>query len=81
MVSVLGRYAADRVVIVSKSIADRLFPGQPAVGRSLRWTDSVLKFVGISAFEPRRIVGVVPDYDDTNIIPDPSMTIDQPAGS
>lgn len=69
---------ADRVVMISKSVADRLFPGQQAVGRTLRWTDGVLKFVGISAFEPRRIVGVVPDYDDTNIIPNPSMTIYQP---
>ena len=28
--------------------------------------------------EPRRIVGVVPDFDDENIIPEPAMTIYQP---
>jgi predicted permease len=68
---------ADRVVVISKSVADRLFPGQSAIGRTLRWTDSVLEFVGIS-YDARRIVGVVPDYDDANIIPDPAMTIYQP---
>jgi ABC-type antimicrobial peptide transport system permease subunit len=36
-----------------------------------------MKFIGIS-YEPRRIVGVVPDVDDENIIPSPAMTIYQP---
>ena len=36
-----------------------------------------MKFIGIS-YEPRRIVGVVPDIDDENIIPSPAMTIYQP---
>ena len=36
-----------------------------------------MKFIGISS-EPRRIVGVVPDFDDENIIPAPAMTIYQP---
>ena len=44
----------------------------------MRWTDGVLKFIGIS-YEPRRIVGVVPDFDDENIIPSPAMTVYQPA--
>jgi predicted permease len=68
---------SDRVVVISKSVADRLFPGQEAIGRTMRWTDSVMKFIGIS-YETRRIVGVVPDFDDENIIPNPSMTIYQP---
>jgi ABC-type antimicrobial peptide transport system permease subunit len=41
------------------------------------WTDGVMKFIGIS-YEPRRIVAVVPDFDDENIIPSPAMTIYQP---
>jgi predicted permease len=68
---------ADRVVIISKSIADKLFPGQEAIGRTMRWTDGVMKFIGIG-YDTRRIVGVVPDFDDENIIPNPSMTIYQP---
>ncbi len=72
------RNGSERVVIISQSVARTLFPGQEAVGRSMRWTDGVLKFIGIS-YEPRRIVGVVPDFDDENIIPSPAMTVYQPA--
>ena len=68
---------AERVVIISKSVADQLFPGQPALNRELRWTDGVIKFIGLSG-EPRRIVGIVPDFDDENIIPQPYMAIYQP---
>ncbi len=68
---------SDRVVIVSQSLAQTLFPGQEALNRELRWTDGVTKFIGIS-MEPRRIIGVVPDLDDENIIPSPSMTVYQP---
>ena len=68
---------SERVVIVSQSLAQTLFPGQDALNRNLRWTDGVMKFVGI-AMVPRRIVGVVPDMDDENIIPSPAMMVYQP---
>jgi len=68
---------AERVVIVSESVANSLFPGQDPMNRELSWTDPVMKFIGIS-YEPRRIVGVVPDIDDENIIPSPAMTVYQP---
>src|SRR6202012_352508 len=48
------------------------------VNHTLWWTDGVIKFVGISA-EPRRIIAVVPDFDDENIIPSPAMTIYEPS--
>ena len=67
----------ERVVIISQSLANELYPGQGAVNRTLWWTDGVIKFIGISG-EPRRIVAVVPDFDDENIIPQPAMTIYQP---
>ena len=72
------RNGSERVVIVSQSVAQMLFPGQDAINRELRWTDSVMKFIGIS-YEPRRIIGVVPDFDDENIIPSPAMTVYQPS--
>ena len=72
------RDGAERVVIISKSVAQRLFPGREAVDRHLQWTDGVMKFIGIST-EPRRIIGVVPDVDDENIIPAPAMTVYQPS--
>jgi putative ABC transport system permease protein len=72
------RDGTERVVIISQSLAKTLYPGQDAVNRTLRWTDGVMKFVGIG-YEPRRIIGVVPDFDDENIIPSPAMTIYQPS--
>jgi predicted permease len=72
------RDGSERVVIISQSVAQKLFPGQQALNRNLRWTDGVMKFIGISQ-KPRRIVAVVPDVDDENIIPSPAMTIYQPA--
>jgi predicted permease len=71
------RDGSERVVIISQSLAKQLFPGQDAVNRQLRWTDPVIKFIGISD-APRRIIGVVPDLDDRNIIPTPSLTVYQP---
>jgi len=68
---------SERVVIISQSLANQLYPGQNAVNRTMRWTDGVMKFIGIS-YEPRRIIAVVPDFDDENIIPQPAMTIYQP---
>lgn len=68
---------SERVVIISQSLAQMLYPGQNALNRKIWWTDSVMKFIGISP-EPRRIIAVVPDFDDENIIPSPAMTIYQP---
>jgi predicted permease len=68
---------SERVVIISRSLANELYPGQDAVNHHMWWTDGVIKFIGISP-EPRRIIAVVPDIDDENIIPSPQMTIYQP---
>ena len=68
---------SEGVVIITQSLAKMLYPGQDAVNRKLWWTDGVMKFVGIST-EPRRIIAVVPDFDDENIIPSPAMTIYEP---
>jgi predicted permease len=71
------RSDAEKVVIISESIAKGLFPGRDALNRRMFWTDPILKFVGVSS-EPRRIVGVVPDIDDEHIVPGPTMTVYQP---
>jgi predicted permease len=68
---------AERVVIVSASLAEQLFPGRDIVNRQLNWTDGVMKFIGVSG-DPRRIVGVVADVDDEHIAPVPAMTVYQP---
>ena len=73
------RRDSERVVIVSQSLAQRMFPNQEAVNRSIIWTDPVLKFINMSP-EPRRVVGVVADVDDENVVPGPAMTIFHPLG-
>jgi len=47
------RRDAAPVVIISQSVAQRMFPGQDAVNRHVMWTDPVMKFVDIST-APRR---------------------------
>jgi putative ABC transport system permease protein len=71
------RGEAEFVVVVSKSVADRLFPGQDALNRHIMWTDPLIKYADISP-KPRRIVGVLADIDDANIIPQPNLTIYTP---
>jgi predicted permease len=71
------RRGSERVVIISQSLAQRMFPTQEAVNRRLLWTDPVIKFIDVSG-EPRRIVGVVEDVDDENIVPGPAMTVYHP---
>jgi ABC-type antimicrobial peptide transport system permease subunit len=69
------RAGSELVVIVSESIAQRLFPNQDAVNRRLRWADSGPAFCRPV---PCRIVGVVADVDDESVIPGPAMTIYHP---
>jgi putative ABC transport system permease protein len=71
------RRESERVVIVSQSIAQRLFPNQEALNRHVMWTDPVMQFINVSP-ERRRIVGVSADVDDENIVPGPAMTIYHP---
>jgi len=71
------RMGGEAVAIVTKSIAQKLFPGQDAINRHVMWTDPLIKYGGISP-EPRRIVGIIADIDDANIIPQPNMTIYTP---
>jgi putative ABC transport system permease protein len=71
------RRGGERVVIVSQSLAQRMFPSMDVVNRRVMWTDPVTKFIGVST-EPRRIVGIVPDVDDEHIVPGATMTIYQP---
>ncbi|MGO9305823.1 MAG: ABC transporter permease [Candidatus Korobacteraceae bacterium] len=71
----------EPVVIVSATLAQRMFPGQDAVGRHVYWTDPVLEFIPASEAEksriksPHRIIGVVADVDDDHIVPVPTSTV------
>ena len=72
-----SRATASKVVIISESLARRMFPSMDAVNRRLMWTDPVTKFIGVST-GPRRIVGVAADMDDENLVPEPAMTVYHP---
>jgi putative ABC transport system permease protein len=67
----------ERVVIVSQSVAQRMFPNGDAVNHHFMWTDPVMKFIDVST-APRRIVGVVADLDDENVVPGAAMNIYHP---
>jgi len=71
------RHDGEKVVIVSQSLAQRMFPNMDAVNRRVMWTDPVTKFIGVSN-GPRRIVGIVPDVDDEHLVATPQMTIYHP---
>jgi putative ABC transport system permease protein len=73
------RRAGEPVVIVSQSVAQRMFPGENAVNRHIMWTDPVMDFIYVSK-APRRIVGIAADVDDEHVIPGASLTIYHPFG-
>ncbi len=67
----------EHVVIVSQSLAQRMFPNQDAVNRHMLWTDPIIKFTTIDG-NPRRIIGIAADVDDENITPGQAMTVYHP---
>jgi putative ABC transport system permease protein len=73
----LDRQDKEPVVVISQSVAQRMFPGRDPLNRHLWWTDPVIKFIGMES-TPRRIVGVVADVDDTHVIPSPTLTVYDP---
>jgi len=70
-----GKKDTEPVVVVSETLAKRMFPNQDAINRHVYWTDPVIKFVpGISTM-PHRIIGITADIDDEHVVPGPSMTV------
>jgi len=65
------RNDTELVAIVSQSLAQRLFPNGDAVNRRL-W------FANGGKPRPRRIVGIVADVDDENVVQEPSLTVYDP---
>jgi putative ABC transport system permease protein len=64
------RNDTEPVAIVSQSMAQRLFPNGEALNRHLSWTRGNP--------EAGRIVAVVADVDDQNVVQEPSMTVYRP---
>ncbi len=71
----LDGQSKEPVVIVSESLAKRMFPGQDAINRHVYWTDPVLQFFPGFKSEQERIIGVAADIDDEHVVPEPTLTI------
>jgi putative ABC transport system permease protein len=71
----------EPVVIVSETLARRMFPNQDAVNRHVYWTDPVLQFFPGTDLQksrlmsPHRIIGVTADIDDEHVAPEPFLTV------
>ena len=64
--SATDRAGGARVVILNKTLADRLFPNADPLGRHVAWTGDVLKFIPVSG-DWRTVVGVVGDTKDDGV--------------
>jgi putative ABC transport system permease protein len=64
----------EQVVIVSQSLAQRLYPNGEALNHKVWWIDP---YFGPKPF-PRRIVGIVGDVDDEQIVRGQTMTVYHP---
>jgi predicted permease len=73
------RKGSEMVVIVSQSLAQRMFPNQDAVNRHMSWTDPYMKFIDVSV-KPRRIIGVAADLDDEHVVPGAALNVYHPFG-
>jgi hypothetical protein len=65
------RSGSEAVVIVSQSLAQRIYPNGEALNHKVWWIDPIF---GPKPF-PRRIIGIVADVDDERIAHGPVMTV------
>jgi putative ABC transport system permease protein len=71
------RQGSPLVVILNKTLADRLFPGRDPIGQRVAWTGDVLRFINVSG-DWRTVVGVVGDTKDGGLDAEPRGVIFQP---
>jgi putative ABC transport system permease protein len=69
------RNATEPVAIVSETFAQRMFPKGNALNHHVLWTDPILQFAPGLQIQSRRIIGIVPDIDNTSLVPKPTMTV------
>lgn len=68
---------SGRVVVLNRTLAERLFPGRDPIGQRVAWTGDVLQFIGISG-DWRTVVGVVGDTKDGGLDAEPFGVMFQP---
>jgi len=72
------RRSGENVAIVNQSVAQRLFPSGDALNRSLTPTNLG---TNLGAPPPSRIVGIVADVDEDNVVQEPAMIVYSPGGT
>jgi predicted permease len=71
------RGGSGLVVILNRTLAERLFPGRDPIGQRVAWTGDVLRFIGVSG-DWRTVVGVVGDTKDGGLDAEPRGVVFQP---
>jgi predicted permease len=71
------REGSALVVILNKTLAEKLFPGRDAIGQRVAWTGEVLKFIGVNGGW-RTVVGIVGDTKDGGLDAEPRPVVFQP---
>jgi predicted permease len=75
----LDGQSKESVVIVSETLARRMFPNQDPLNQHLFWTDPLV--IGLSRNPSQRvtmkfrIIGVAADIDDEHVVPEPVLCI------
>jgi putative ABC transport system permease protein len=64
--SATDRQGGTPVVILNRTLANRLFPDENPIGRRVAWTGSVLEFIPVSG-DWRTVVGIVGDTKDAGL--------------
>jgi len=68
---------AGKVVIVNKTLADKLFPNEDPIGKRIAWTGELLKFAPFSG-DWRTVVGVVANTQDGGLDAKPGLAVFMP---
>jgi predicted permease len=71
------RDTSARVVILNKTLADKLFPDRDPIGQRVAWTGDVLRFIPVSGAW-RTVVGVVGNTKDGGLDAEPRPVLFQP---
>ena len=66
-----------RVVIINRTLADRLFPGEDPVGKRIAWTGDVLRFAPVNG-DWRTVVGVAGNTQDGGLDAEPAPVVFMP---
>jgi putative ABC transport system permease protein len=69
--------SSGMVVIINRTLADQLFPGEDPIGKRIAWTGPVLRFTPLSG-DWRTIVGVAANTQDGGLDAEPRSVVFMP---